>query len=111
MYSQLDMDAPMPVPVGFGDLTPQQLVISAEASPFYEPPAEPEPETTVDTDLETIEPSAFEAEPQSATEEIVSRATAFFENSLRFALDNPKIMGMLLIVGVSSYYFGKRKLR
>ncbi len=108
MYSDLDGDTQMPVPVGFGDLTPQQLGISPEASPFYEPATAPEPETTVDSDLETQTPSEFTAEEESLGDEIISRATAGFESLLRYAKDNPKVLAVFSIVGIGAFLFGRR---
>jgi len=108
MYSDLHSDAMMPVPVAFGDMTPQQLGISPEASPFYEPATEPEPETTVDVDLETQMPTDFAAESDSLGEEIVSRATSAFEGLLRYSMNNPKVIAICTIVGIGAFMFGRR---
>lgn len=106
MYSDLDDKKPMQL--GFGDLTPQQLGMKVDSSPFYTPPEEPEPESTTDAEL-GAEEAKVESEPKvGITDEIVSRATDLFESALRFVMDNPKLMGGISIVAVLSYMTGKR---
>ena len=106
MYSDLDDKKPMQL--GFGDLTPQQLGMNVDSSPFYTPPEEPEPEATTDAEL-GAEEAKVESEPKAGiTDEIVSRATDLFESALRFVMDNPKLMGGISIVAVLSYMAGKR---
>lgn len=108
MYSDLDDKKPMQL--GFGDLTPQQLGMKVDSSPFYTPPEEPEPEATTDAELEAEE-AKVESEPKAGiSDEIVSRATDLFESALRFVMDNPKLMGGISIVAVLSYMAGKRNL-
>ena len=48
----------------------------------------------------------FEAETLKA--EVVSRATQGFEKGMKYLLDNPKIVGLFLAVGIGSYLWGKR---
>lgn len=110
MYS--DIDDKKPKIIGFGDMTPQQLGMKVESSPFYNPPQQPQPETTTNVQLsseqeEEQEPPA-EEEEKGISEEIVSRATDVFEKTLKFIMDNPKIMGGISIVAVLSYMMGKR---
>jgi len=56
--------------------------------------------------VETV-PTQFSAE--SLSEEIISRTTQGFEGAIRYMMNNPKVMGLILSVGIGSYLWGKRK--
>jgi len=85
--------------------------MEVNSSPFYKPPQEPQ-ESNPDEDepnfdeVETV-PTQFSAE--SLSEEIISRTTQGFEGAIRYMMNNPKVMGLILSVGIGSYLWGKRK--
>ena len=100
-----------PIDFGVGEITLDRLGMNPESSPFHEPPQEPEAsnpdeeEPNFDDEESVVNP--FEAESLKA--EIVSRTTQGFEGAVRYMMDNPKIMGLILAVGIGSYMWGKKK--
>ena len=99
-----------PIEFGVGEITLDRLGMTPESSPFHEPSQEPDVSEPNDepnyNDSESVS-SPFEAETLKA--EIVSRTTQGFEKGMKYLVDNPKIVGLILLVGFGSYFLGKRK--
>lgn len=100
-----------PIDFGVGEITLDRLGMIPESSPFHEPRQEPdasnpdEEEPNFD-EMDSVA-NPFGAETLKA--EVVSRTTQGFEKGMKYLLDNPKIVGLFLAVGIGSYLWGKRK--
>lgn len=100
-----------PIDFGVGEITLERLGMTPESSPFHQPPQEPEASNPDEDEpnfdeVESV-PTQFSAE--SLSEEIISRTTQGFEGAIRYMMNNPKVMGLILSVGIGSYLWGKRK--
>ena len=99
-----------PIEFGVGEITLERLGMSPESSPSYEPSNEPNVSEPADepnfNDSEDVS-NPFGAETLKA--EIVNRTTQGFEKGMKYLVDNPKIVGLILLVGFGSYFLGKRK--
>ena len=99
-----------PIDFGVGQITLDMLGMTPESSPFHQPPQEPEMSNPDEEEpnfeeMESV-PNPFGAETLKA--EVVSRTTQGFEQGMKYLLDNPKIVGLFLAVGIGSYLWGKR---
>jgi len=106
MMSLRPEDLVEPIEFGVGELTPERLGIDMVASPYSQPPDEPEPVEAVDEDVDSEVPVEFQS--QSLRDEVITRASEGLGDGLRLLFDRPVITIMFLFVGVGSFFLGKR---